>query len=279
MIIQDLPVSPCGLRPATKLKEENTIATTQLNNFYRKIILINERVKYYHELNKSHRVLLEEIVHNEERRLQKAVDELHNFCLQGLSGKEGILRNSLGKRVDYSGRSVITPNPHLPLDQVGLPIKMALVLYRPFLLRKICQEKIAFTVKEAEQLLLKNDPVIFPLLNEITRDHPILINRAPTLHRLSIQGLYPRPVCGRTLELHPLLTTPLNADFDGDQIGIYVPLTSESRQEITDYALARQQIVDPKNGLVITTLSKDMILGIHYLTREKKSPSPLFYEE
>ncbi|CAG8840131.1 7845_t:CDS:2, partial [Racocetra persica] len=148
---------------ATKLKEENTIATTQINNFYRKIILINERVKHYQELNKTYRVLLEEIVHNEKRRLQKAVDELHVFCLQNLSGKEGILRNSLGKRVDYSGRSVITPNPHLLLNQA------------------------------AEQLIRDNDPVIFPLLNEVMQDHPVLINRAPTLHRISVQGAYPRP--------------------------------------------------------------------------------------
>src|SRR3954469_13554164 len=180
MVIHNLPVIPCGLRPITKLEESDTIATTQINNLYRKVILINERLNYYLELNKTFKVFFSEIIHNEKRRLQKAVDQLlygstvtnkkndSKSLLQSLSGKEGILRRySLGKRVDYSARSVIIPNPNLLLDQIGLPVKMALTLYKPFIIQKMLKEKKAFMVKEAEQLFYQEAPIIFPLLNQI----------------------------------------------------------------------------------------------------------------
>ncbi|CAG8789433.1 94_t:CDS:2 [Cetraspora pellucida] len=236
--MQFLPVIPCGLRPATQLKEENTIATTQLNNLYRHVILINDLVKNYLELNKQNRIFPLEVEYNVKRRLQEAVDKLLlgspqktkevKSLLQSLSGKEGILRHySLGKRVDYSGRSVITPNPHLQLNQV------------------------------------EKSPMIFPLLNEIVRNHPLLVNRAPTLHRLGIQGFYPHLTLGRSLELHPLVTTAFNADFDGDQMNLHVPLTPDACQETKNYILASHNLLDPKNGSLITIPSKDMILGIY----------------
>ena len=200
--------------------------------------------------------------------------------LQILSGKEGILRRySLGKRTDFSARSVIVPNPHLLLDQIGLPIEIALVLYKPFLLQKILKEKITFTVKEAEKLLTEKDPVIFSLLNEIVSGHPVLVNRAPTLHRLSIQGFYPQLTMDKSLELHPLVTTAFNADFDGDQMAIHLPLTPKAREEVTDRVLASHHIIDPKNGSLIDVPSKDLILGIYYMTCEKKSNKLLFYDE
>src|SRR5438128_3449658 len=257
MIINNLPVIPCGLRPVTKLKEEDIIATNQHNNSLYRIILRCERLKYYLDLNKDSGIFFRDIIHNEKRGFQRAIDlviygstykqnEIKSL-LQSLSGKEGILRRySLGKRVDYSARSVIVPNPNLLLDQIGLPLKIALVLYKPFLLQKILKEKIAFTIKEAEQLLLKNDPVVFPILNEIIVNHPLLINRAPSLHRLSIQGFYPQLTRGKSLELHPLVTTAFNADFDGDQMAVHLPLMSQTREEVRDRILASKHISDPK---------------------------------
>src|SRR5438552_7916805 len=290
MIINNLPVIPCGLRPVTKLKEEDTIATTQINNLYRKIILINERLNYYFDLNKNSGIFFRDIIHNEKRGLQKAVDQVIygstykqnevKSLLQSLSGKEGILRRySLGKRVDYSARSVIVPNPKLLLDQIGLPVKMALTLYKPFIIQKILKEKIAFTVKEAEQLFYQEDPIIFPLLNKIIQGHPVLANRAPSLHRLSIQGFYPQLTLGNSIELHPLITTALNADFDGDQIAIYLPITEKSCEEIKERILSPYHIIDPKNSYLIDVPSQDMILGIYYLTKEVKSKKIIFYNE
>ncbi|CAG8611898.1 6934_t:CDS:1 [Ambispora gerdemannii] len=290
MIVNNLPVIPCGLRPVTKLKEEDTIATTQINNLYRKIILVNERLKYYLDLNRDFKVFFNEIIHNEKRRLQKAFDNLTygslrkqnetKSLLQHLSGKEGILRRySLGKRVDYSARSVIVPNPTLLLDQVGLPVPMALTLYKPFLLQKLLKEKIAFTVPEAEQLFHNQAPVIFPLLAKIVHQHPVLVNRAPSLHRLSIQGFYPQLTLGEAIELHPLITTALNADFDGDQVAIYLPLTKRAREEIKECVLSPHHIIDPKNGHLISIPTQDMILGIYYLTQEKKGEKFIFVDE
>jgi DNA-directed RNA polymerase subunit beta' len=200
--------------------------------------------------------------------------------LQSLSGKEGILRRySLGKRVDYSARSVIVPNPNLLLDQIGLPVKMALTLYKPFIIQKILKEKIAFTVKEAEQLFNQEDPVVFPLLNEIIQGHPVLANRAPSLHRLSIQGFYPQLTLGNSIELHPLITTALNADFDGDQIAIHLPMTTKTCEEVKELILSPHHIIDPKNGHLIDAPSQDMILGIYYLTRETKNKKIIFHNE
>ena len=289
MIINNLPVIPCGLRPATKLKEENLIANNQLNNFLHRIILKCERLKYYFDFKDSG-IFLQEILHNEKRGLQKAIDQViygstykqneTKSLLQSLSGKEGILRRySLGKRVDYSARSVIVPNPNLLLHQIGLPVKMALALYKPFIIQKILKEKITFTVKEAEQLFYQGNSIIFSFLNQIIQDHPVLANRAPSLHRLSIQGFYPKLTLGNSIELHPLITTALNADFDGDQIAIHLPLTSKSCKEVKERILSPYHIIDPKNGYLIDIPSQDMILGIYYLTKEIKSQKIIFYNE
>jgi DNA-directed RNA polymerase subunit beta' len=285
-----LPVVACGLRPVTKLKDDDTIATTQINNLYRRVILINDRLKYYLDLNKNLGVFFSEIIHNEKRRLQKAIDQLIygsskqqpeiKSLLQSLSGKEGILRRySLGKRVDYSARSVIVPNPNLLLNQIGVPVKMALVLFKPFIVQKLLKEKIVFTVREAENLISSKNPVIFSYLNEIIHNHPILANRAPSLHRLSLQGFFPKLTLGKAIELHPLITTALNADFDGDQIAIHLPLSKKSQDEARDNILSIHHTIDPKNGQLIDIPTQDIILGIYYLTKEEKSKSSFQYFE
>jgi DNA-directed RNA polymerase subunit beta' len=289
MVIDNLPVIPCGLRPIMKLKEENVVASTQITNLKKKVILVSELLKKYLEYNKKKKVFTDEIMHNEKRRLQKVVDKLNygsslasaefKSLLQNLSGKEGVLRRySLGKRVDYSARSVIVPNPNLSLNQVGLPVQIARVLFYPFLLSRIKKEKMAFTVKEAERLLQTNSPKVFSLLNEVISDHPLIINRAPSLHRLSLQGFYPQLTLNKALELHPLVTTAFNADFDGDQMAVHLPLTPKACQEVRDYVLAGKQIIDPKNCSLIAVPSKDIILGIYYLTQEKKPSRLIFYD-
>jgi DNA-directed RNA polymerase subunit beta' len=254
--------------------------------------LNDQRANYYQEWNQNYqkKVFFGKVIHNSKRGLQKAVDQVlygstrtqneAKSLLQDLSGKDGVLRRySLGKRQDYSARSVIIPNPNLLLDQVALPIQIALVLYEPFIIRHLLKEKTVFTVKEAQQLLIKKDPIIFPLLEEIIANHPLLVNRAPTLHRLSIQGFYPRLTLGKSIELHPLITSALNADFDGDQIAIYLPLTKDACQEIKEYVLSPHHIIDPKNGHLINTPSQDMILGIYYLTKEQKEKTLKVYDE
>jgi DNA-directed RNA polymerase subunit beta' len=289
MIIYNLPLIPCGLRPITKLEDEETIATSKDNILPRKVILISERLNYYLELNKKLKVFFSEIIHNEKRRLQKAVDQLiqgssnkqneNKSLSQSLSGKEGILRrHSLGKRVDYSARSVIIPNPKLSLDQVGLPVTIALTLFKPFIIQKILKEKNVFTLKEAEQLISQEDPIVFYSLSEIVQNHAILVNRAPSLHRLSIQGFYPKLTPDKAIGLHPKITIPLNADFDGDQIALHLPLTKKAREEVKNYILSPHHILDPKNGQLITIPSQDMILGIYYLTKENKPQEILLFD-
>jgi len=290
MIIYNLPLIPCGLRPVTKLEDEETIATSRDNNSYRKVILINERLNYYLELNKKLKVFFSEIIHNEKKRLQKAIDQLiqgssnkkndSKSLSQSLSGKEGILRrHSLGKRVDYSARSVIIPNPNLSFDQIGLPVTIALTLFKPFVIQKILKEKNVFTFKEAEQLISQEDPIVFSFLNEIVQNHPILVNRAPSLHRPSIQGFYPKLTFDKAIGLHPKITIPLNADFDGDQTAIHLPLTKKAREEVKNYILSPHHILDPKNGQLITIPSQDMILGIYYLTKENKPQEIFFFDK
>lgn len=290
MLIYNLPLIPCGLRPVTKLEDEETIATSRDNNSYRKVILINERLNYYLELNKKLKVFFSEIIHNEKKRLQKAVDQLIQGSInkrndskslsQSLSGKEGILRrHSLGKRVDYSARSVIIPNPTLSLDQVGLPVTIALTLFKPFIIQKILKEKNVFTLKEAEQMISREDPIVFSSLSKIIQNHPILINRAPSLHRPSIQGFYPKLTLDKAIGLHPKITIPLNADFDGDQTAVHLPLTKKAREEVKNCILSPHHILDPKNGQLITIPSQDMILGIYYLTKENKPQNILFFDK
>ncbi|CAG8842498.1 35703_t:CDS:1, partial [Racocetra persica] len=216
-------------------------------------------------------ILFRDILHNEKRGLQKAIDQLIygstykqsevKSLLQSLSGKEGILRRySLGKRVDYSARSVIVPNPNLLLDQIGLPVKMALTLCKPFLIRRILKEKLTFTIKEAEQMLQKEAPIIFSLLTEIIQEHLAIVNRAPSLHGPSMQATRVVLTLGHSIELHPLITTALNADFDGDQVAIYLILTEKARKEAEELFLSSHLIIDRKNGQLITIPSQDMIL-------------------
>ncbi|CAH1759628.1 2912_t:CDS:2 [Entrophospora sp. SA101] len=300
LILNYVPILPAGLRPATKL-DDGSIATTQQNNPNRKLILTNERLKNILEINKNLQtpVLFLDIIHSEQRKLQKVFDQLQSgewlpkqsttkSLLQILSGKEGILRKySLGKRVDYSARSVISPNPHLSLNQVGIPVEMALVLYRPFLLASLLKK--GKSLEEAKQTLLQGDSAIFPLLNQVIQNRPVLLNRAPTLHRLGIQGFQPILTLGKTIQLHPLVTVAFNADFDGDQMAVLLPLTKKAQKEIQERVMADSQILDPKNGNLIDAPTQDIILGIYYLTRtksrslainveEKKSTPSLYYE-
>jgi len=237
-------------------------------------------------------VLFSDIINNEKRRLQKAIDQRQSgeglpkqssakSLLQILSGKEGILRKySLGKRVDYSARSVISPNPSLTLRQVGLPVEMALILYKPFLFSALLKE--GKSLDEVKQILLQSDSTIFPLLNEIIQNRPVLLNRAPTLHRLGMQGFQPILTLGKTIQLHPLVTVAFNADFDGDQMAVLLPLTKQSQTEIQARAMADSQILDPKNGSLIVAPTQDIVLGIYYLTRNRiSSPTDkvrLYYE-
>ncbi|CAG8448666.1 7896_t:CDS:2 [Racocetra fulgida] len=271
------------------LQEEDVIATNQHNNLIYRIILRCERLNYYLGLKDSG-ILFRDILHNEKRGLQKAIDQMIygsaykqsgvKSLLQSLSGKEGILRRySLGKRVDYSARSVIVPNPNLLLDQIGLPVKMALTLCKPFLIRRILKEKLTFTIKEAEQMLQKEAPIIFSLLTEIIQEHLVIVNRAPSLHGPSVQATRIVLTLGHSIELHPLITTALNADFDGDQVAIYLILTEKARKEAEELFLSSHLIIDRKNGQLITIPSQDMILGIYYLTKEAKRKKPIFFNE
>lgn len=292
MIMTKLPVIPCGLRPITKLEGDSTIATTAINNSYRKIILVNQKLKDNEELNNKLQIFPMSIIYKLKEMLQKSVDKLilgatftnksneTKSLSQSLSGKEGILRHySLGKRVDYSARSVITPNPDLLLHQVGLPVEMAFHLFKPFVIRKMLENKVVFTVEEAKQLILEEDPVVFTILNKITQSYPVLINRAPSLHRLSIQGFYVSLVLGKSIQLSTLKTGGFNADFDGDTMAIHVPLTKKTCEEVKNVSLSTHHTIDPKNGNVIDLPSQEIILGIFYLTKEKKLQKPIFYDE
>lgn len=296
LVLNHLPVIPAGLRPATKLNS-NTIATASINSLYRKVIFTNEGLQKTLDINKSLKaqVLFLEIIHNRQRRLQEVVDQLiysgestkvnpTKSLFQALSGKEGIIRKySLGKRLDYSARSVIVPNPHLKLNQVGLPIEMALTLYEPFLLAALIEK--GHNQQEARELLLEKEKnsTIIKLLQEVIHDHPVLLNRAPTLHRLSIQGFQPTVVPGKSIQFHLLKTKPFNADFDGDQIAVHLPLTEKARKEVQKNVMGNYHLKDPKNGHLIDLPTQDMILGIYCLTKEKinhhsQKPIPLYYQ-
>lgn len=295
LVLNYVPVLPAGLRPIAKLDDGN-IAMGQLSTLDWKLILTNERVKKILETNEKLQtpVFFLDIVHNEKRRLQKVFDQRQSgeglpkqstakSLLQILSGKEGILRKySLGKRVDYSARSVISPNPHLPLNQVGIPVEMALVLYQPFLLSSLLKK--GKSLEEAKQTLLQNDSEVFSLLNQVMQNRPVLLNRAPTLHRLGMQGFQPVLTLDKTIQLHPLVTVAFNADFDGDQMAILLPLTKKCQEEIQERVMADSQILDPKNGNLIDAPTQDIILGIYYLTRVEvnslsaKENIPFYYE-
>ena len=281
MILTVLPVIPADLRPLVPL-DGGKFATSDLNDLYRRVIHRNNRLKKLMSLNAP-----EIILKNEKRMLQEAVDALFdnsrrarpvtgtgNRPLKSLSdmlkGKTGRFRqNLLGKRVDYSGRSVIVVDPKLKIDECGIPKQMAIELFKPFLLNKI-EEDMSDTLKGARKVLEKASPEVWKYLEDIIKDHPVLLNRAPTLHRLSIQAFLPKLVEGKAIKLHPLVCTAFNADFDGDQMGVHLPLSIEAQIEARTLMLSKYNILSPANGKPLATPTKDMVLGLYYMTREKK---------
>src|SRR4051795_3504743 len=279
MILDVIPVIPPELRPLVPL-DGGRFATSDLNDLYRRVINRNNRLKKLIELHAP-----EVIVRNEKRMLQEAVDALfdngrrgrvlrgaNNRPLKSLSdtlkGKQGRFRqNLLGKRVDYSGRSVIVVGPELKLHQCGLPKKMALELFKPFIYHRLEQRGHCTTIKQAKELVEQQDPVVWDILEEVIKDHPILLNRAPTLHRLGIQAFEPVLVEGKAIKLHPLTCTAFNADFDGDQMAVHIPLSPEAQIEASTLMLASNNILSPAHGAPITIPTQDMVLGLYYLTK------------
>ncbi len=253
-----------------------------MNDLYRRVINRNNRLKKLMELRAP-----EVIVRNEKRMLQEAVDALfdngrrgrvlrgvNNRPLKSLSdtlkGKQGRFRqNLLGKRVDYSGRSVIVVGPELKLHQCGLPKKMALELFKPFIYNQLEKQQHAATIKQAREMVERQEPVVWDILEEVIREHPVLLNRAPTLHRLGIQAFEPVLVEGKAIKIHPLVCTAFNADFDGDQMAVHIPLSPEAQIEAAVLMLASNNILSPANGQPIAVPSQDIVLGCYYLTRDK----------
>jgi DNA-directed RNA polymerase subunit beta' len=283
MILEVVPVIPPELRPLVPL-DGGRFATSDLNDLYRRVINRNNRLKRLMDLKAP-----EIIIRNEKRMLQEAVDALFDNGRRGrvitgpsnrplkslsdtLKGKQGRFRqNLLGKRVDYSGRSVIVVGPYLKLHQCGLPKKMALELFKPFILRKLEDRGIASSIKAAKKYVEKERPEVWDILEEVIREHPVLLNRAPTLHRLGIQGFEPILVEGKAIEIHPLVCTAFNADFDGDQMAVHVPLSMEAQLEAQVLMLSSNNILSPANGAPLAVPTQDMVLGIYYLTKERLS--------
>ena len=283
MILSVLPVIPPDLRPLVPL-EGGRFATSDLNDLYRRVINRNNRLKNLLQLRTP-----EVIIRNEKRMLQEAVDALmdngrHGRAVTGagnrplkslsdmLKGKQGRFRqNLLGKRVDYSGRSVIVVGPELRLHQCGLPKKMALILFEPFIIRHLKGRDLAHTVRGAKKMIERGEPVVWDILEEVTKGHPVMLNRAPTLHRLSIQAFDPVLIEGSALRLHPLVCTAYNADFDGDQMAVHVPLSNEAQMETKLLMLAPNNIFSPANGKPITSPTQDITLGSYYLTCEPRN--------
>ena len=281
MILDVLPVIPPELRPLVPL-DGGRFATSDLNDLYRRVINRNNRLKKLIELHAP-----DVIVRNEKRMLQEAVDALfdngrrgrvlrgaNNRPLKSLSdtlkGKQGRFRqNLLGKRVDYSGRSVIVVGPELKLHQCGLPKKMALELFKPFIYHRLEQRGHCTTIKQAKELVEQQDPVVWDILEEVIKDHPIMLNRAPTLHRLGIQAFEPVLVEGKAIKLHPLTCTAFNADFDGDQMAVHIPLSPEAQIEAATLMLSANNILSPAHGAPIAVPSQDMVLGLYYLTKRR----------
>src|SRR6266702_1913548 len=281
MILDVIPVIPPELRPLVPL-DGGRFATSDLNDLYRRVINRNNRLKKLMELRAP-----EVIVRNEKRMLQEAVDALfdngrrgrvlrgaNNRPLKSLSdtlkGKQGRFRqNLLGKRVDYSGRSVIVVGPELRLHQCGLPKKMALELFKPFIYHRLEQRGHCTTIKQAKELVEQQDPVVWDILEEVIKDHPILLNRAPTLHRLGIQAFEPVLVEGKAIKIHPLVCTAFNADFDGDQMAVHIPLSPEAQVEASTLMLASNNILSPAHGGPIAVPTQDMVLGCYYLTKSR----------
>src|SRR5882724_3366172 len=283
MIVKVVPVIPPELRPLVPL-DGGRFATSDLNDLYRRVIIRNNRLKRLIDIKAP-----EVILRNEKRMLQEAVDSLFdnsrkvnavrsdgNRALKSLSdmlkGKQGRFRqNLLGKRVDYSGRSVIVVGPELKLHECGLPKDMAAELFKPFIIRKLIERGIVKTVKSARKLVDKKEAIVWDILENILKGHPILLNRAPTLHRLSIQAFQPKLIEGKAIQLHPLVTTAFNADFDGDQMAVHVPLSNPAVLEAQLLMLASHNILNPQNGQPITLPSQDMVLGLYYISKGKRT--------
>jgi DNA-directed RNA polymerase subunit beta' len=278
MVLQYIPVIPPDLRPMVQL-DGGRFATSDLNDLYRRVINRNNRLARLQEI-----LAPEIIVRNEKRMLQEAVDALidngrrgrtvvgaNNRPLKSLSdiieGKQGRFRqNLLGKRVDYSGRSVIVVGPNLKIHQCGLPKEMAIELFQPFVIHRLIRMNLVNNIKAAKKLIQRNDPAIWDVLEDVIRDHPVMLNRAPTLHRLGIQAFEPILVEGRAIQLHPLVCPAFNADFDGDQMAVHVPLSIEAQAEARLLMLASNNILSPATGRPIVAPSQDMVLGCYYLT-------------
>jgi len=287
MVIKVVPVIPPELRPLVPL-DGGRFATSDLNDLYRRVIIRNNRLKRLLEIKAP-----EVILRNEKRMLQESVDSLFdntrkatavktdsNRALKSLSdslkGKQGRFRqNLLGKRVDYSGRSVIVIGPELKLHECGIPKNMAAELYKPFIIRKMIERGIVKTVKSAKKIIDKREPVVWDILENVMKGHPVMLNRAPTLHRLGIQAFQPKMIEGKAIQLHPLTCTAFNADFDGDQMAVHLPLGPEAILEAQLLMLASHNILNPANGSPITVPSQDMVLGLYYLTKERKSSDEL----
>ena len=282
MILTVLPVIPADLRPMVQL-DGGRFATSDLNDLYRRVINRNIRLKKLMSIKAP-----EIVIKNEKRMLQEAVDALidngrrgkpvvtqNNRELKSLSdmlkGKQGRFRqNLLGKRVDYSGRSVIVVGPNLKMNQCGLPKKMALELYKPFLMRELVKRELASNIKVAKKMVEEEDENVWELIEEIIKNHPVLLNRAPTLHRLSIQAFEPTLIEGKAIRLHPLVCSAFNADFDGDQMAVHLVLSQEAQMEAKLLMLATNNIIAPSSGRPIAVPSKDMVMCCYYMTKERK---------
>ena len=294
MILQAIPVTPPELRPLVPL-DGGRFATSDLNDLYRRVIIRNNRLKRLIEIKAP-----DVILRNEKRMLQEAVDSLFdnsrkttamkseaNRPLKSLSdslkGKQGRFRqNLLGKRVDYSARSVIVVGPELKMHECGLPKEMAAELYKPFIIRKLIERGIVKTVKSAKKIIDRREPVIYEILEHVMEGHPVLLNRAPTLHRHGILAFQPKMIEGKAIQLHPLSCAGFNADFDGDQMAVHLPLSNEAILEAQLLMLGSHNILDPANGNPITVPSQDMILGLYYITKERagvKGEGLAFYSE
>ena len=281
MILDVIPVLPPELRPLVPL-DGGRFATSDLNDLYRRVINRNNRLKKLMELHAP-----DVIVRNEKRMLQEAVDALfdngrrgrvlrgtNNRPLKSLSdtlkGKQGRFRqNLLGKRVDYSGRSVIVVGPELKLHQCGLPKKMALELFKPFIYHRLEAAGHCTTIKQAKELVEAQESIVWDILEDVIREHPVLLNRAPTLHRLGIQAFEPVLVEGKAIRIHPLVCTAFNADFDGDQMAVHIPLSPEAQVEASVLMLSSHNILSPANGYPLAVPTQDMVLGIYYMTKAK----------
>src|SRR5258705_3123476 len=281
MVMEVVPVIPPDLRPLVPL-DGGRFATSDLNDLYRRVINRNNRLKRLMELSAP-----DMIIRNEKRMLQEAVDALFDNGRRGraitgqnrrplkslsdmLKGKTGrFLQNLLGKRVDYSGRSVIVVGPQLRLHQCGLPKKMALELFKPFIYNKLEERGLVTTIKSAKKLVEKERPEVWDILEDVVKEHPVLLNRAPTLHRLGIQAFEPVLVEGKAIQLHPLVCTAFNADFDGDQMAVHVPLSLEAQIEARVLIMSTNNILKPADGKPIIMPSQDIVLGIYYMTRSR----------